>query len=125
MQDYSPAILRAVVKAAVQRAAPGVTDGQAADLARRIIAADQPEITDDGDVRLASGEDMTGALARHRQSAPHLFDPAPASAKADAAAASRAKLRGMKAGDRLEAANNADAGMTGAWVREFRKGNGQ
>lgn len=118
MQDYSPAILRAVVKAAVQRAAPGVTDGQAADLARRIIAADQPEITGDGGIRLASGEALGDALERHRMSAPHLFDPSPAGAQADAAA-SRAKLRGMKAADRLEAANG---GVTASWVRDFRKG---
>lgn len=125
MQDYSLAVLRAVVKAAVQRAAPGVTDAQAADIARRVIAADRPEITDDGGVRLASGEALGDALARHRMSAPHLFDAAPASAQADAdAVAKRAKLRGMKPGDRLEAAN-ADAGVSGAWVGQFRKGGAQ
>lgn len=120
MQDYSPAILRAVVKAAVQRAAPSVTDSQAADLARRIIAADLPQITDDGGVRLASGEPLADALARHKQAAPHLFNPPEAPAQADAAAATRAKLKALKPGARLEAANAQ--GVTGAWVGQFRKG---
>ncbi|MGQ2972277.1 hypothetical protein [Brevundimonas mediterranea] len=66
---------------------------------------------------------MTDALARHKQSAPHLFNPPASGAEADATtAATRAKLKAMKPSDRLEAANNADAGVTGAWVREFRKG---
>lgn len=120
MENYSPAVLRAAVTAAVLRAAPGVSDSQASDIARRIIAADQPELTNSGDVRLASGEALTDALERHRQSAPHLFTPAQPTAQADAAVATRAKLAAMKASDRLEAANAQ--GVTAAWVNSFRKG---
>ncbi|WP_338576510.1 hypothetical protein V8J38_14050 [Brevundimonas olei] len=123
MENYSPAVLRAVVKAAVLRAAPNITAAQGADIARRVIAADQPEITFDGDVRLASGEALSDALARHAQSAPHLFESSEASAQADAAAlATRAKLKALKPGDRLEAANS---GVTAGWVRDFRKGAAQ
>ncbi|MFN3878017.1 MAG: hypothetical protein ACK4MH_06545 [Brevundimonas sp.] len=108
------------MKAAVQRAAPGVTDAQASDIARRVIAADQPEITSEAEVRLASGETMADALGRHAQAAPHLFSPPETTVHATSDAA-RAKLKAMKAADRLEAANAA-VGVTGAWVREFRKG---
>lgn len=102
----------------------GVTPAQASDIARRVIAADQPQITDDGAIRLASGEAMTDALARHAQAAPHLFSPPETTAEANATtAATRAKLRGMKAADRLEVANNADTdGVTAGWVNSFRKG---
>lgn len=120
MQEYSPTILRAVVKAAVMSVGLGVTDAQAADIARRVIAADQPEITADGGVRLASGASLTDVLARHRQAAPHLFQPPESTAQNDANE-KRAKLKALKAGDRLEAAN-ADCGVTGAWVRDFRQG---
>ncbi|MBC1182044.1 hypothetical protein HF680_05175 [Brevundimonas sp. WCHBH090558] len=123
MTDQKSAVLRAVVRAAVLRSAPGVSDAQAADISRRVIAVDLPEITGDGDIRLASGEPLVDALARHAQAAPHLFTPAEPTAQADAAAASRAKLAAMKAGARLEAANNA--GVTGTWVNDFRKGRGQ
>ena len=112
--------MRAAVTAVVLPAGFGVTAAQAADISRRIIAADQPEITDDGGVRLASGEALSDALERHRQSAPHLFNPPDGSAQADAAAlAKRAKLRGMKPADRLEAANG---GVTAGWVSQVRKG---
>lgn len=120
MENYSLAVLRAAVKAAVQRTTPQVTDSQAADIARRVIAADQPEITSDGGVRLASGETMADALGRHAQAAPHLFSPPETSVQATSDAA-RAKLKAMKPADRLEAAN-ADVGVTGAWVRDFRNG---
>lgn len=122
MENYSLAVLRAAVKAAVQRTTPQVTDAQAADIVRRVIAADQPEITSDGGVRLASGETMADALGRHAQAAPHLFSPPETTVQAASDAATRAKLKAMKPADRLEAANNADAGVTGAWVRDFRKG---
>ncbi|MFC5372577.1 hypothetical protein ACFPIF_08445 [Brevundimonas faecalis] len=121
MENYFPAVLRAVVKAAVLRAAPNITDAQGADIARRVIAADQPEITSEGDVRLASGEALSDALARHARSAPHLFDAPEVSTQAGAAAASRAKLAAMKPADRLEVANNPQ-GVTAAWVSQFRKG---
>lgn len=120
MQSSPPAVMRAAVTAAVLTAGLGVTPAQASDIARRVIAADQPTLTDDGGVRLASGEALTDALERHAQAAPHLFNPPEAGAQADAAAASRAKLKAMKAADRLDAANNA--GVTGAWVSQFRKG---
>ena len=100
----------------------GVTDAQAADIARRVIAADQPEITADGGVRLASGASLTDALARHRQAAPHLFDLPEPTAQANANE-KRAALKALKAGDRLEAANAQ--GVTGAWVRDFRQGGGK
>lgn len=122
MESYPPAVLRAAVVAAVLSAGLNVTQAQAADLARRIIAADLPQITDDGSIRLASGEPMNDALARHAQAAPHLFNPPEVPAQEAAAAlAKRAKLRNMKAADRLEAAN-ADAGVTAGWVRNFRQG---
>lgn len=122
MESYPPAVIRAAVRAEVLSAGLGVTQAQADDIARRVIAADQPEITADGGVRLASGEGMGDALARHKQSAPHLFNPPSAPAE-EAAAASRAKLKAMKPADRLEAANNADAhaGVTAGWVNSFRK----
>ena len=120
MTNTSPAVLRAAVTAAVLTAGLGVTPSQAADVARRVIAADSPELTADGGVRLASGEPLTDALARHAQAAPHLFSPPEGSAQADAAAvATRAKLKAMKPGARLEAANG---GVTAGWVSQFRKG---
>lgn len=125
MENYSPAVLRAAVKAAVQRATPQVTDSQATDITQRVIAADLPEITFDGGVRLASGEAMADALVRHKQAAPHLFDAPSGDVQNVAdAVAKRAKLRSMKAADRLEAAN-ADGGVTSAWARQFRKGGPQ
>lgn len=124
MESYPPALLRAAVRAEVLSAGLGVTAAQADDIARRVIAADAPEITSDGGVRLASGELLGDALERHRQSAPHLFDPPELDAQADAAAASRAKLKAMNPGARLEAANNPH-GVTGAWVKGFRKGGAQ
>lgn len=120
MTNTSTAVLRAAVTAAVLTAGLGVSPSQASDISRRVIASDDPTITADGGIRLSSGEALSDALARHRQAAPHLFEPPPAGAQDDATAASRAKLRGMKAGDRLEAANAQ--GVTGPWVSAFRKG---
>lgn len=119
MQTPSTAVLRAAVRAEVLSAGLGVTAAQADDIARRIVAADQPELTNSGGVRLASGEPLTDALARHAQAAPHLFSPPETTAQADAGA-SRAKLAAMKPADRLEAANAQ--GVTASWVNEFRKG---
>ena len=111
MTNTSTAVLRAAVTAAVLTAGLGVTPSQASDIARRIIAADLPEITDAGGIRLASGEALSAALARHAQAAPHLFKVPEPTAQADAAA-SRAKLKAMNPADRLEAANAQ--GVTGA-----------
>lgn len=121
MTNTSTVVLRAAVRAEVLSAGLGVSPSQADDIARRVIAADNPELTNGGGVRLASGEPLGDALERHRMSAPHLFTPAEPTAQADATAASRARLGKMKPGARLEAAN-ADAGVTGAWVRDLRKG---
>lgn len=122
MQSSSTAVLRAAVTAAVLTVGLGVTHAQASDIARRIIAADQPEITADGGVRLAAGEALTDALERHKKAATHLFETA---AQSDANAdATRAKLKAMKPAARLEAINNVQ-GVTGAWVHEFRKGRAQ
>lgn len=122
MQSSSAVVLRAAVVAAVLTVGLGVTHAQAYDIARRIIAADQPTITTDGGIRLAAGETLTDALERHKQAAPHLFETA-AQANADADA-TRAKLKALKPADRLEAINNAQ-GVTGAWVNEFCKGRPQ
>lgn len=124
MQSSLPAVLKAAVRAEVLSAGLGVSRAQADDIARRVLAADVPEITADGGVRLASGEGLGDALARHKQAAPHLFD-APESDAQAAAARTRAKLKAMKASDRLEAANNPDAGAIGTWVAEFQKGGAQ
>lgn len=121
MQSSPLAVLRAAVRAEVLSAGLGVTPAQADDIARRVIAADQPELTNNGGVRLASGEPLTDALVRHRQSAPHLFDSPQAPAENAAALAKRAKLAAMKPADRLDAAN----GVSAAWVRDFRKGAAQ
>lgn len=122
MENYSPAVLRAVVMAAVLRAAPNVSDSQASDIARRVISADQPEVTPDGSIRLASGETLGDALARHAQAAPHLFNAPEGSAQDAASVANRATLAALPAAARLEAANGR---VSAAWVREFRKGGAQ
>lgn len=124
MTDQKSAVLRAAVRAEVLSAGLGVTSGQADDIARRVIAADHPELTNIGGIRLASGEALGDALARHRMSAPHLFDAPETPAQADAAtAAKRAKLAALPAAARLEAANGG--GVTHAWVQSFRKGGSQ
>lgn len=104
--------------AAVLRAAPNVSDSQASDIARRVISADQPEVAPDGSVRLASGEALNDALARHAQAAPHLFTAPEGSPQHTASVAKRAKLAALPAAARLEAANG---GVSAAWAREFRK----
>jgi Mn-dependent DtxR family transcriptional regulator len=122
MQNTPTAVLRAAVRAEVLSAGLGVTPAQADDIARRVIAADLPELTSNGGIRLASGEALGDALARHRMSAPHLFDAPEAPAQDDAAVvAARAKLAALKPADRLEAANSG-AGVTAGWVSQFRKG---
>lgn len=119
------AVLRAAVSAAVARACPTASDSQISDIARRIIAQDDaPEIIESGTsigaLRWASGSDLSTLLDTLKIEAPHLFEAAPADATT---AATRAKLKAMKPADRLEAANaDAAVGVTGAWVRDFRKG---
>ncbi|MBD7940905.1 hypothetical protein [Brevundimonas guildfordensis] len=120
------AVLRAAVGAAVARACPAASDSQVGDITRRIIADadDAPEIIESGAnigaLRWASGSDLNTLLDALRVQAPHLFNTAGAPAQAEAAAASRAKLKAMNPGARLEAANAQ--GVTGAWVSQFRKG---
>lgn len=124
MQTPSTAVLRAAVRAEVLSAGLDVSPSQADDIARRVIASDSPELTNSGGVRLSSGEPLRDALARHKQAAPHLFDPPQAGAQDDAATvAKRAKLKAMKPGARLEAANAS--GVTAGWVNEFRTGGAQ
>jgi hypothetical protein len=123
------AVLRAAVSAAVARACPTASDSQVSDIARRIVAQDDaPEIIESGAsvgaLRWASGSDLNTLLDSLRGQAPHLFDAPESSAQADAVA-NRVKLAALPAGARLEAANNADTGVTAGWVKAFRKGGGR
>lgn len=122
MQNTPTAVLRAAVRAEVLSAGLGVTAAQAEDICRRICAQELPEITTQGGVHFRSGAAIGDILDALKAQAGHLFDTPEPTAQADAVAlAKRARLRGMKAGDRLEAANAAQ-GVTAIWVNDFRKG---
>lgn len=98
----------------------GVSHATADDIARRLIEESQPELTDIGDVRLASGEALTDALTRIATDAPHLFGTAEPDDGTQHKTTERARLKALKPGDRLEAANGQ--GVTAHSAHQLREG---